>query len=114
MPQRRTEVVEKVDASLMMPDIYENWLNKQQSGHAKARSGFIGDQDIRLGEQEAQERQGRPQQYLIGRLTSVETRTPDRRSVPPVRISIVLRLPMMLYTASTPTSYDRINFQGLN
>ena len=57
MPQRRTEVVEKVDASQMMPDIYENWLNKQQSGHAKARSGFIGHQDTRLGEQEEEDRE---------------------------------------------------------
>ena len=52
MPQKRSEVVEKVDASQMMPDIYENWLNKQQSGPVKARSGFIGHEDTSLGEQE--------------------------------------------------------------
>jgi hypothetical protein len=57
MPQKRGEVVEKVDASQMMPDIYENWLNKQQSRPVKARSGFIGSQDIGLGEQEEEDRE---------------------------------------------------------
>jgi hypothetical protein len=57
MPQKRSEVVEKVDASQMMPDIYENWLNKQQSGPVKARSGFIGHEDTSLGEQEEEDRE---------------------------------------------------------
>jgi hypothetical protein len=29
MPQKRGEVVEKVDSSQSMPDIYENWLKRQ-------------------------------------------------------------------------------------
>ncbi|MGA2665340.1 MAG: hypothetical protein ABSF83_10385 [Nitrososphaerales archaeon] len=57
MPQKRSEVVEKVDASQMMPDIYENWLSKQQSGPAKARPGFIGHEDTSLGEQEEEDRE---------------------------------------------------------
>jgi len=48
MTEKRGEVVEKADASQTMPDIYEKWLMKQESGHAKARSGFIGNQDTKL------------------------------------------------------------------
>jgi hypothetical protein len=41
MPQKRGEVDEKVDASQMIPDIYENWLNKR----IKAASGSLGQQE---------------------------------------------------------------------
>lgn len=47
MPQKRDEVEEEVDTSPMIPDIYENWLQKQVS----ARSGSMEDQDAKLGEQ---------------------------------------------------------------
>jgi hypothetical protein len=57
MPQKRSEVVEKVDASQIMPDIYENWLNKQQSGPVKARSGFIGHESTSLSEEEEEDRE---------------------------------------------------------
>jgi len=36
--------------ALVMPDVYENWLKTQPSGHVVARSGFIGDRNTRLGE----------------------------------------------------------------
>lgn len=45
MPQKRDEVVEQVDASQMLPDIYENWLKKQQSGSPRAKSGFISKEE---------------------------------------------------------------------
>ena len=57
MTEKRAEVVEKVDASQMMPDIFGKWLEKQESGHARARSGFIGNQDTRLGKQEEEDRE---------------------------------------------------------
>ena len=57
MPQKRGEVVEEVDASQIMPDIYENWLKKQQSRPAMARPGFIGNQDARAAEQEVEDRE---------------------------------------------------------
>jgi hypothetical protein len=50
MPQKRGEVVEKVDASQMMPNIYEKWLEKQVSMPTKARPGFASSQDRKLGE----------------------------------------------------------------
>lgn len=40
MPQKRGEVVAKVDASQAMPDTYENWIDKQ----VKARSGSFANQ----------------------------------------------------------------------
>jgi hypothetical protein len=57
MPQKRGEVVEKVDPSQIVPDIFENWLEKQPSTDVRARSGFIGNQDTRLGEQEEEDRE---------------------------------------------------------
>jgi len=57
MPEKRGEVVEKVDANQMMPDIYEEWLKKQESGHARARSGFIGGRDTKLGEEQEEDRE---------------------------------------------------------
>ena len=57
MPQKRGEVVEKVDASEMMPDIYEKWLKTQRSGNARAKSGYIGSQDTKLNEEAAEDRQ---------------------------------------------------------
>jgi len=41
MPQKRGEVVEKVKANQVMPDIYEKWLNLR----VEARSASIGDQE---------------------------------------------------------------------
>jgi hypothetical protein len=41
MPQKRGEVVEKVDASQAMPDVYESWLKKQ----VDARSASLTDQE---------------------------------------------------------------------
>lgn len=38
-------MVEKFDASQMLPDIYENWLKKQTAGNARARAGFISRED---------------------------------------------------------------------
>jgi hypothetical protein len=55
MPEKRNEVVEKVDASQMMPDIYENWLRNQKNNGVRARSGFIGDEETRLGDVEDRE-----------------------------------------------------------
>jgi len=55
MPQKRGEVVEKVDAGQMMPDIYENWLRKQKSKGVRARSGFIGSEEVGRGEEEDRE-----------------------------------------------------------
>ncbi|MDG6925755.1 MAG: hypothetical protein JRN09_04320 [Nitrososphaerota archaeon] len=46
MTRKRGAAVEKVDASQMMPNTYENWLKKQQSGEVRARAGFIGEQAI--------------------------------------------------------------------
>ncbi len=46
MTQKRGVAVEKVDASQMMPNTYENWLKKQQSRDVRARAGFIGKQAI--------------------------------------------------------------------
>jgi hypothetical protein len=40
MPQKRDEVVEKVDAAHAVPDIYEDWLKKQ----VKARSASFAAQ----------------------------------------------------------------------
>jgi hypothetical protein len=57
MPEKRGEVIEKADASQMMPDIYENWLKKQRTGDVKARSGFIGGQDTKLAEEEEEDRE---------------------------------------------------------
>jgi hypothetical protein len=57
MPQKRGEAVEKVDASEMMPDIYENWLRKQPSTDVKARSGFIGGQETKLVREEEEDRE---------------------------------------------------------
>jgi hypothetical protein len=48
-------VVEKFDPSQMMPDTFENWLKKQESRGVKAKSGFIGNRDIRLGKQQEEE-----------------------------------------------------------
>jgi hypothetical protein len=56
MPRKRAEVVEKVDASELMPDIYENWL-KKQSGRVKARAGFLGEQVTGLDEQKEEDRE---------------------------------------------------------
>jgi hypothetical protein len=49
MPQKRGEVVENVDASQRMPDVYEKWLEKQESKPAKARPGFTS-RGIGIGE----------------------------------------------------------------
>ncbi len=57
MPAKRGEVVEKVDASEMIPDIYGKWLERQESGQAKARSGFIGNKTTGLAEQEEEDRE---------------------------------------------------------
>ena len=57
MPQKRGEVVERFDPGQIIPDIFENWLRKQQSTDVRARSGFIGNQDIGLGEQEEEDRE---------------------------------------------------------
>jgi hypothetical protein len=46
MPGKKTEVVEKVDDTHIMPDIYESWLGKQKSTHVLAKSGFVGDQKV--------------------------------------------------------------------
>ncbi len=55
MPEKRGEVVEKVDASQMMPDIYESWLEKQKSTHVHARSGFIAEWKLGKAVEEAKE-----------------------------------------------------------
>ena len=55
MPEKRGEVVVKVDASQMMPDIFENWLEKQKSTHVHARSGFIAEWKLGRQEEEARE-----------------------------------------------------------
>ena len=49
MTGKREEVTEKLDASKLMPDIYENWLEKQRSREVSARSGFVADRKV--GEQ---------------------------------------------------------------
>jgi hypothetical protein len=41
MPQKRDEVVQEYDASQMMPNIYENWLKKQRTAGARAKSGYL-------------------------------------------------------------------------
>jgi len=51
MPGKKTEVIEKVDATHIMPDIYESWLGKQKSTHVLAKSGFLG--DLKVGRQAA-------------------------------------------------------------
>jgi len=43
MPGKRTEVVEKVHDSQIMPDIYESWLERQKTTHVLAKSGFVAD-----------------------------------------------------------------------
>ncbi len=43
MPQKRNEVVERSDASELLPDIYENWLKRQPTANAKAKAGFISE-----------------------------------------------------------------------
>lgn len=40
MPQKRGEVDEKADVSVLMPDTYESWLRKR----VKARSVSLADQ----------------------------------------------------------------------
>jgi hypothetical protein len=40
MPQKRGEVVEKVDATRAIPDIYEDWIEKQ----VKARSASFAEE----------------------------------------------------------------------
>jgi hypothetical protein len=55
MPEKRGEVVEKVDASQMMPDIYENWLEKQRSTRVHAKAGFIAVWKVGKQEEEARE-----------------------------------------------------------
>jgi len=40
MPQKRGEVDEKIDVSLLMPDTYESWLKKR----VKARSVSLANQ----------------------------------------------------------------------
>lgn len=40
MPQKRGEVLEKVDAARAIPDIYEDWIAKQ----VKARSASLAEQ----------------------------------------------------------------------
>jgi len=57
MPQKRGEVLERVDPSQIMPDIFENWLKKQPSTEVRARSSFIGNRDIGLSEQEEEDRE---------------------------------------------------------
>jgi len=41
MPQKRGEVVEKVDTTQAIPNIYEDWIEKQ----VKARSASLTDQE---------------------------------------------------------------------
>jgi hypothetical protein len=41
MPQKRGEVVERVDESQAMPDTYENWIEKQ----VKAKSRSLANQE---------------------------------------------------------------------
>ncbi|HVC26656.1 MAG TPA: hypothetical protein VND40_00705 [Nitrososphaerales archaeon] len=36
MPQKRGEVIEKVDATQAVPDIYEDWLTKQVKARSKS------------------------------------------------------------------------------
>jgi hypothetical protein len=55
MPEKRGEVVEKVDASQMMPDSFENWLEKQKSTHVHAKAGFMAEWKLGKGEEEARE-----------------------------------------------------------
>lgn len=57
MPEKRGEVVEKVDASQMMPDVYEIWLRKQETKRVTARPGFIGKEEKVLDEEEGEDRQ---------------------------------------------------------
>lgn len=40
MPQKRGEVVEKLDTTQEMPDIYEDWIEKQ----VKAKSASLAEQ----------------------------------------------------------------------
>jgi len=47
MPQKRGEVVEKVDATQTVPNIYEDWIAKQ----VKARSASLAEQ----GEEDREE-----------------------------------------------------------
>jgi hypothetical protein len=56
MPQKRGEVVEKVDASQAMPDVYEKWLEKQESKPAKARPGFTS-ADRGIGKMEEEDKE---------------------------------------------------------
>ena len=53
MPQKRGEVVEKVEAPPLLPDIYENWLKKQ----VKARSGSTGNQVTTFAEHKEEDRE---------------------------------------------------------
>lgn len=55
MPQKRGEVVEKVDSSQMIPDTFEIWLKKQKIREVKARSGFMGKQETGKSEQEEED-----------------------------------------------------------
>jgi hypothetical protein len=55
MPEKRGEVVEKVDASQMMPDIFEKWLENQRSTHVHAKAGFMAEWKLGEGEEEAKE-----------------------------------------------------------
>jgi len=55
MPEKRAEVVEKVDASQLMPDSYENWIEKQKSVRVHARAGFMSEWKLGKGEEEARE-----------------------------------------------------------
>jgi hypothetical protein len=74
MTAKRGAVVEKVDASQMMPDIYGKWLGRQKSGQAKARSGFIGNKTLGLVEQAEEDRE----EYQVDRAED-ERETAKRR-----------------------------------
>ena len=52
MPQKRNEVVEQAGTSQLLPDIYENWLNKQPAGNATAKAGFISSDEKELDREE--------------------------------------------------------------
>jgi hypothetical protein len=52
MPQKRNEVSEEFEAGQLLPDVYENWLKKQQAGKAKAKTGFISGEATELDKEE--------------------------------------------------------------
>jgi hypothetical protein len=53
MTEKRGEVIEKVDASQTIPNIYEDWIEKQ----VKARSVLSESQTDQLGKQEEEDRE---------------------------------------------------------